>query len=437
VTLWKLFDTGINDDHSDITPSMGYIGFFSFIDSELKLKGVEVKNRFAILAVALALGLHLPLQAQASSISMSCTSPTNGGSYTSPMPVQCTATAVGDRVDSPWHIYVDNGAQDIPVTAPVTSTSSINTSVQLSTGQHSVTIRAWQSAGSLFATVTAAVTIGTAPPPPPPPPPPNPNPTTGGHVVIVMEENHTYAETVNPNNMPYLYSLSQKYSNATQYYAETHPSIGNYFELTAGWKITDNDSSTSVFDVDNITKYLQASGKSWKVYAENLPSVGYVGGDTGLYVKHHNPFAYFANVVNSNLKNNIVPFSQFGPDLANGQLPNYSFIIPNQCNNAHDCSLNTADSWLKQNIDPLMHDTLTFGVDGLLMVVMDESDASDTQLGGGHTAAVLAGPKAKQGIQSPVIYKPSSVLRTVCDVLGLNGCPARAQSTLGFNDMHN
>src|SRR5438045_7290013 len=100
----------------------------------------------------------------------------------------------------------------------------------------------------------------------------------------------------------------------------------------------------------------------------------------------HNPFAYFANVVNSNLKNNIVPFSQFGQDLANGQLPNYSFIIPNNCDNSHDCSLNTADSWLKQNIDPLFHDTMTFGIDGLLMVIMDESDGSDNQFGGGNTA---------------------------------------------------
>ncbi|HEX7961299.1 MAG TPA: alkaline phosphatase family protein [Terriglobales bacterium] len=348
------------------------------------------------------------------------------------MPVQCTATAVGDRVDSGWHIYVDQGAQDIKVTAPIASTSSINTSVPLSNGQHSITVRAWQAAGSQFASVSATVTIGGTPPPPPPPPPP-PS-TTGGHVVIVMEENHSYAATVNPNNMPYLYSLSQKYSNATQYYAETHPSLGNYFELTVGWKITDDDSP-AVYDVDNITKYLQASGKSWKVYAENLPNVGYVGPDSGAYLRGHNPFAYFANVVNSDLKNNIVPFSQFAQDLANGQLPNYSFIIPNNCDNSHDCSLNTADSWLQQNMRPLFSDTKTFGVDGLLMVVMDESDGSDGQYGGGHTAAVLAGPRAQQGVQSPVLYKPSSVLRTTCDVLGLNGCPGRAQSTIGFTDM--
>jgi len=177
-------------------------------------------------------------------------------------------------------------------------------------------------------TVTKQATVTVAPTPPPP--------TSGGHVVIVMEENHTYADTVNPNNMPYLYSLSQKYSNATQYYAETHPSIGNYFELTAGQKITDDDNSATIYDVTNIVTYLQSSGKTWKVYAEDVPGVGYTGGNTGAYVKHHNPFAYFANVVNTALKNNIVPFSQFGQDLANGQLPNYSFVIPNQCNNAHD-----------------------------------------------------------------------------------------------------
>jgi len=70
-------------------------------------------------------------------------------------------------------------------------------------------------------------------------------------------------------------------------------------------------------------------------------------------------------------------------------------------------------------------------------MVMDESDGTDTQLGGGHTAAVLAVPQVKRGVQSQTIYKPSSVLKTVCDVLLLNGCPGRSQSTIGFNDMRN
>src|SRR2546430_11458195 len=81
--------------------------------------------------------------------------------------------------------------------------------------------------------------------------------------------------------MPYLNGLAQQYGLATQYYANTHPSIGNYFELATGQIITNNDSYSTIVTVDNIVRELLAAGKTWKSYAEDLPSGGYLGGDTG------------------------------------------------------------------------------------------------------------------------------------------------------------
>src|SRR2546425_473519 len=78
---------------------------------------------------------------------------------------------------------------------------------------------------------------------------------------------------------------------------------------------------------DNIVRDLVAAGKSWKSYAEDLPSVGYTGGDAYPYAKRHNILAYFTDVVNSSTeKNNLVPFSQFASDVANSHLPNFSLI---------------------------------------------------------------------------------------------------------------
>src|SRR5713101_8900703 len=113
-----------------------------------------------------------------------------------------------------------------------------------------------------------------------------------GHVFLVVEENHSYSEVIGNAAMPYLNSLASQYGLATQYYANTHPSLGNYFMLTTGQIITNNDNFTGTVPADNVVRHLLAAGKTWKVYAESLPSVGYLGGDTGLYVKHHNPFAY-------------------------------------------------------------------------------------------------------------------------------------------------
>ena len=61
------------------------------------------------------------------------------------------------------------------------------------------------------------------------------------HVFIVMEENHGWNSVVGNQQMPYLNSLMQQYSVAQGYYANTHPSIGNYFMLTTGQIITNND----------------------------------------------------------------------------------------------------------------------------------------------------------------------------------------------------
>src|SRR2546422_5504347 len=208
--------------------------------------------------------------------------------------------------------------------------------------------------------------------------PPSNQPATFGHVFIVTEENHDYGSVIGSSAMPYLNSLAHQDGLATQYYANTHPSIGNYFMLATGQIITNNDSYSSVVTVDNIVRELRAAGKTWKSYAEDLPSVGYTGPDVGNYARKHNVFALLSDVVNDATQvTNLVPFTQFATDLANGTLPTFSNIVPNLCNDAHDCSLSTADTWLKNHIDPLIK-SATFQQDGLLIIVFDESGSDNT-----------------------------------------------------------
>lgn len=247
-----------------------------------------------------------------------------------------------------------------------------------------------------------------------------------GHVFVVVEENHGYSSVIGSSSMPYLNSLATKYGLATQYYANTHPSIGNYFMLTTGQIITNNDSYTGTVTADNIVRHFLTAGVTWKSYAESLPSVGYTGGNTGNYLKRHDPFAYFSDVINSSSeKLNLVPFTQFATDLKNGTLPQYSFIVPNKCDDAHDCSLSTADNWLKTNIAPLLASS-TFQTDGLLIITFDEANSSDTTHGGGHIAWVAVGPKVKPGYKSTTLYQHQSTLRLTMETLGLTSFPGAA-----------
>ena len=245
---------------------------------------------------------------------------------------------------------------------------------------------------------------------------------------MVVEENHSYSEVIGNSAMPYLNSLASQYGLATQYFANTHPSIGNYFMLTTGQLVTNDDGFTGTVDVDNIVRNLISAGKTWKSYAESIPSTGYIGGDSYPYTKRHNPFAYLTDVANSTTQvNNLVSLSQFSSDLANDQLPNFSYLVPNLLDDAHDGSLQLADAWLQQNITPLISSP-TFQKDGLLIIVFDESETIDSAHGGGHIADFIISPKAKQGHQSTALYQHQSTLRLILHGLGIQTYPAAAST---------
>jgi len=145
-----------------------------------------------------------------------------------------------------------------------------------------------------------------------------------------------------------------------------------------------------------IADQLVASGLSWKSYQESLPLAGpdVVADSDGvytdttdfstifptlnppltqadlvdLYAVKHNPFVYFANVQGGeNPKNsyrNVVGFDgKHGlyADLGSGELPNYSFIAPNQCNDEHGrgnagafCQFDPNDDGMQDGLNPAL-----------------------------------------------------------------------------------
>lgn len=257
------------------------------------------------------------------------------------------------------------------------------------------------------------------------------------HVFIVLEENHSYSSVIgNTGDMPYLNSLATTYAYAQGYYANTHPSIGNYFMLTTGQIITNDDGFSGEVTADNIVRQLIKAGKIWKEYSENLPSVGYTGGDTNGYTEHHNPLSYFSDVrENSAQAQNLVPFTQFAADLANHALPNYGFIVPNNNDNAHDGTLAQADSWLQANIGPLIQSSdFNAPGGGLLIIVFDESVVLDVIDGGGHVAWVLVGPDVKKVYASTTCYQHESTLRFMSEAIGLTDFPGAATTAADMEE---
>ena len=266
------------------------------------------------------------------------------------------------------------------------------------------------------------------------------------HVVVVLEENTAYSSVMGSAQMPYLNSLAKDFGYATQYYANTHPSIGNYMMLTTGQILTNNDGYTGTITADNLVRHFASTGKTWKSYAEGLPYTGYTGNDTGLYLKHHNPFVYFSDVLNSTAqKQKVVPFTQFASDVKNNALPNYSFIVPDNDNNGHDCPdtipictdsqrLAQVDTWLKTNVGPLVGSSgFNAPHGGLLVIVFDES-AGDSTHGGGRVAWVVAGPDVKKAYVSTMLYQHQSTLRFLSEAVGLTSFPGAAAAAADMEE---
>ena len=341
---------------------------------------------------------------------VSVSSPTSGTTAGTPIHFVATSTTTCAAGVSSMGIYTAPY-----VLAYKVAGSSLNTYLTLTAGTYNTVIQEWDKCGgSTKAAITITVSGTTSNVVPP-----------SSHVFVVVEENHSYSSVIGNSAMPYLNSLASKYGLATQYYANTHPSIGNYFMLTTGQIITNNDSFCSTLTQDNVVRHLLSAGKTWKSYAESLPSVGYTGCGSGNYVKRHNPLAYFSDVANSSEKYNLVPFTQFAKDLTNNTLPQFSFIVPNLLDDAHDGSLSAADNWLKTNIAPLIA-SATFQKDGLLIIVFDESVDTDIQHGGGHVAAVVIGPKVKPGTKSTTLYQHQNTLKTLMQALGISTYPGAA-----------
>jgi hypothetical protein len=237
------------------------------------------------------------------------------------------------------------------------------------------------------------------------------------HVVVVVFENHESSSIVGNPDAPTFNALARRYATLTDYTAVTHPSLPNYLALVSGSTqgIT-SDCTDCIVGARSLADTLAAARKSWKTYAEDLPYPGFTGASSGRYAKKHDPLLYFRRVVDSPVRRrNVVPFTRLAGDLRRHRLPVFSLIVPNLCDDMHDCPVATGDAWLKAHIVPLVSSPELRG--GVVFVVFDEG-TSDTG-GGGRIAALALGPTVRRGAKFTRATNHYGLLRTIEDAWGL------------------
>jgi hypothetical protein len=191
------------------------------------------------------------------------------------------------------------------------------------------------------------------------------------HVFVIIAENKGYELIIGPDSAaPKLNALAQRYGLATQFFAETHPSEGNYVAMVGGstFGIHDDDAfyckpgqkdhwcpqAQAADYVDHtvtarsLVDQLEEHGLTWKGYFESLPEPGSLavrwptaeapvpGTPAQMYAAKHNAFINFRRVQDDPQRaSRLVGFDELYRDIASGNMPSYAHIVPNQCNDMH------------------------------------------------------------------------------------------------------
>jgi phosphatidylinositol-3-phosphatase len=207
------------------------------------------------------------------------------------------------------------------------------------------------------------------------------------HVFVLVLENHNAYTSFgsngildNPNALK-IEALAKKYNVATDYNAVWHPSLPNYVAMITGdWigtdvvatghtypagsvvGISDDDSPSVATDYPSppantsihrwrinepsLAGQLVKAGKDWRAYLENIPEAGthlanWPGdNNTGkIYAVKHNPFPYIAEVQDDSSQfAKQVPYERLFSDLNSNHVPDFSYIVPDQCRDMHGLS---------------------------------------------------------------------------------------------------
>ena len=215
------------------------------------------------------------------------------------------------------------------------------------------------------------------------------------HVVICVLENHTYLQVVDSIAAPYIYSLIPLSANLREYYAITHPSQPNYLIFFSGSNqgvIDDNLPLFTPWTTPNLGGSLINSGNSFVGYSEDLPVAGSLVASSGDYFRKHSPWVNWQGTgLNQIPWTSNLPMSDFPTNF--NDLPDLSFVIPNQNNDMHNgvdpLRITTADTWILNQLKPYIDWAQTNN--SLFVLMFDE----DNSLGINQTLCLFNGPMAK------------------------------------------
>jgi phosphatidylinositol-3-phosphatase len=298
------------------------------------------------------------------------------------------------------------------------------------------------------------------------------------HIYYIMMENQGFDDVIGHENAsyvldtPFITNLAFTYGLETMSFGTTHPSLPNYLSLIGGSYYGVQDDNPSCFAVPkqspcdkaipglNLIDELEGANLTWLAMEQSMPKTGYLGpqfptnpNGSVHYAQKHNPFVYFQDIAtNPKRLARIVPLTpaSLGQVLSGPMVPNFIFMVPDQCHDMHgtndcpsgDALLMQGDKYVNSLVTTIMR-SKAFTSNSAIILSWDENDYSSNigccgspyPHGGGHMPTIVITPQyAKSG---PVeIATPSNhynELRSIEDAFGLGHVGASATQPPSLN----
>jgi acid phosphatase len=239
------------------------------------------------------------------------------------------------------------------------------------------------------------------------------------HVVIAVMENEGWGAIIGSTDAPWINALAASGANFSNAHAITHPSQPNYIAMFSGSTqgVSDDTCPRNFSAQANLGSQLIAASLGFAGYSEDMSTAGYTGCSYANYRRKHNAWVDFDNVPAASNQS----FSTFPTDYST--LPTLSFVVPNLCNDMHDCAIATGDTWLQAHLDGYVQWAKTHN--SLFILIWDEDDFTAQN----HIPEIFAGAHVRAGNYAETINH-YDMLRTLEDMYGLaplnNAAIARA-----------
>jgi hypothetical protein len=251
-------------------------------------------------------------------------------------------------------------------------------------------------------------------------------PSAYDHVVWVVMENHSYAEVIGNAAAPYETHLAAQCGSAARMFAEAHPSLPNYIAMTSGAThgITDDNAPSS--HRLSVASIFSLTAGGWRSLEESMPGTC-LHTNSGRYAVRHNPAAYYTNI-----RTGCASL-----DVALGARPHlsarFTFVTPNLCNDTHDCSVQTGDSWLHGFLAKVFASSEYQAGRTAVFVTWDEDDSSMSN----QIPTLVAAPSVPAGTAPVTRFNHYGLLRTTEELLGLTPLLGNAATATSMRSAFN